>query len=116
MEPSTLIAGAVGAFFVWRLSQIFIGKVSPTTARALVEGGARLVDVRSPGEHASGHIPGSTNIPVGDLAGRAEELGDKARPVVVYCASGVRSASAARILKRAGFTSVHDLGSIARWG
>jgi len=77
---------------------------------------ARLVDVRSAGEYASGHLDGALNVPVQDLAKRMEELGDKTKPVVLYCASGMRSASAAGMLRRAGFADVHDLGAMARWG
>jgi rhodanese-related sulfurtransferase len=116
MDLTTLLAVALGAFVVWNVSRSFLGKVSPEKARALVEGGARLLDVRSPGEHASGHIKGSLNVPVQELGSRLAELGDKAKPVVVYCASGMRSASAASMLRRAGFAEVHDLGAMARWG
>jgi len=77
---------------------------------------ARLVDVRSAGEYASGHLDGALNVPVQDLAKRMEELGDKTKPVVLYCASGMRSASAAGMLRRAGLADVHDLGAMARWG
>lgn len=116
METSTLVSIGLAAFIAYKLSRGFLGKVAPAKARALVEGGAKLVDVRSPAEHAAGHIEGSINIPVQELAGRTVELGDKAKPVVVYCASGMRSASAAGVLKRAGFAEVYDLGAAARWG
>lgn len=115
MEPSTLLVVALGGFVAWKISSAFMGKVAPEKARALVDDGAKLIDVRSPGEHAAGHIDGSVNVPVGELSGRVAELGDKAKPVVVYCASGVRSASAARILRRAGFREVYDLGAASRW-
>lgn len=115
MEPTTLLTVALGGFAVWKITRAFLGKVSPEKARTLVEGGARLVDVRTPGEHASGHIDGSLNVPVQELAKRMSELGEKAKPVVVYCASGMRSASAAGMLRRAGFAEVHDLGAMARW-
>lgn len=115
MELSTVLALAIGGFAAWKITRAFMGKVSPEKARALVEGGARLVDVRTPGEHAAGHIDGSLNVPVQELAKRMAELGDKTKPVVVYCASGMRSSSAAGMLRRAGFVDVHDLGSIARW-
>lgn len=115
MEPSTVVSVALGGLVLWQISRTMVGKVAPARARALVEGGARLVDVRSPAEHAAGHIRGSVNIPVSDLASRTSELGDKAKPVVVYCASGMRSASAKGILKRAGFSDVHDLGAMTRW-
>lgn len=115
MEPSTVIAVALGGLVAWQLSKAFLGKIAPAKARALVETGARLVDVRSAGEHAAGHIGGSTNIPLPELGSRLREL-DKGKPVIVYCASGMRSASAARVLKQAGFAQVHDLGAMARWG
>ena len=54
-------------------------------ARRLVESGARLVDVRTPGEFAAGHLPGAINIPVQDLERRLHELGPKQAPIVVYC-------------------------------
>lgn len=116
MEVTTVLSAAIGGFMVYRLARAFIGKVAPERAKELVAAGAKLVDVRTAGEHASGHIPGSLNIPVSDLSGRIKELGDKSKPVVVYCASGMRSASAVSLLKRSGFTEVYDLGAGSRWG
>jgi rhodanese-related sulfurtransferase len=101
----------VGYFFL----RGFLGKVAPLEAQRIVADGGRLVDVRSPAEHRAGHIRGSTNIPVGELGSRLSELGDKSQPVVVYCASGMRSASAASLLRRSGFQKVYDLGAMARW-
>jgi rhodanese-related sulfurtransferase len=90
-------------------------RVSSSDARALVENGALLVDVRSEGEYADGGIEGSINIPIQELASRMDELGDKNREIVVYCQSGGRSAMAKRLLESNGFSKVHDLGSINRW-
>lgn len=115
MEPSSVLAIAFAGFAVWKIARAFMGKVSPEKARSLVAAGARLVDVRSPGEFAGGHLDGALNVPVGDLSKRVAELGDKTKPVVLYCASGMRSASAASTLRRAGFADVHDLGAMARW-
>lgn len=84
-------------------------------ARRLVAAGAQLIDVRSPEEFAAGHLPGARNIPVDALERRLDEVGARDRPVVVYCASGVRAASAARILTGAGFASVHNLGAMSAW-
>jgi rhodanese-related sulfurtransferase len=98
----------------WLLSSK-LGKTSPSEARALVERGAKLVDVRSASEFAAGHLPGALNVPVGEIGRRAKELGDPQAPVVVYCASGMRSASAARSLRALGFAHVHDLGAMSRW-
>ena len=107
-----VIAGllAVGFFLLARG-----GNASGSDARALVEKGARLVDVRTPEEFASGHVPGAINIPVQDLAQRVGEVGPKDAPVVLYCQSGNRSGRAARMLKEAGFKAVHDLGAMSRW-
>lgn len=91
------------------------GRIPSADAKALVAKGALLCDVRSPGEFASGHLPGAVNIPVGELKARVGELGDKSKPVIVYCASGARSAMARSSLKGMGFTEVFNLGSIANW-
>lgn len=101
---------AVGALFWWKRPDI-----SSARARQLVAEGARLIDVRSPGEFAGRHLEKARNIPVGEIARRAAELGAKDQPVIVYCASGTRSAMAKRTLKSAGFTQVYNLGSISNW-
>jgi phage shock protein E len=89
--------------------------VSSRQAHELVANGARLVDVRSPGEYTSGHVDGARNVPVGDIGARAAELRPLDRPIVLYCASGTRSAMAARTLRAAGFTKVYNLGSMSNW-
>ena len=92
------------------------GGIAPAEAKRLVkEEGARLIDVRSPGEFASGHIDGAKNIPVQELDARMKEVGPKDAHVVVYCASGMRSANAAKLLKASGFTKVANLGAMSRW-
>jgi phage shock protein E len=76
--------------------------------------GAVLLDVRTPAEHASGHITNSFNIPVQQLNTRLNELPtDKNIPIIVYCASGVRSGTAAGILKVSGYTDVTNGGGYA---
>ncbi len=75
----------------------------------------QLIDVRNPGETLSGTIPGATEIPLGALARRAAEL-DPQRPVVVYCASGMRSSVAASWLAAHGFSDVADVvGGYEAW-
>lgn len=85
-------------------------------ARKLVAEGAALIDVRTPAEYASGHIEGACNIPVQQIGARAGEIGARDKPVVVYCASGMRSAAAAGTLRRAGFAKVINLGPMSAWG
>lgn len=77
----------------------------------------QLVDVRTPEEVAQASIAGATNIDING-AGFEENIAklNKSQPVYVYCRSGGRSARAAAILKKAGFTEVYDLqGGITAW-
>lgn len=92
-----------------------LGKKDSSAAHALVAEGAALVDVRTPGEYAAGHLDGAVNIPVDQIASRAKEIGAKDRPVVVYCRSGARSAAAASALQQLGFTKIEDLGAMSNW-
>ena len=73
-----------------------------------------LVDVRTPEEYAAGFIAGSVNIPLQELDARLSEI-PRDVPVVVYCRSGNRSAQAADILTRNGYSEVYDLGGIIDW-
>ena len=82
-------------------------------ARRLVAEGAVLLDVRSPGEFASGHVNGALNIPVQELTSRMSELRGKPH-VVVYCRSGGRSCAAAEILQKAGH-EVLDVGAMGNY-
>lgn len=84
-------------------------------ARLLNGEGVLLLDVREPEERAIGLIPGSHAWPLGLLLdGHLPERLD--RPVVAYCASGIRSARAVAALTRAGVSGVHSLaGGIAAW-
>lgn len=77
---------------------------------ALIKQGAIILDVRSKGEYAGGHIKGSINISVDTLNDNLNKLKDKSKPIITCCASGMRSASAKSILKSNGFTQVHNGG------
>ena len=66
------------------------------------DGSVTLLDTRTTGEFAGGHIDGFTNIPVDELRERLGEL-DKGKPVYVICQSGLRSYIACRILAGHGF-------------
>jgi rhodanese-related sulfurtransferase len=92
-----------------------LGQISSEKARALVKEGALLLDVRSPGEFATGHVDGAKNIPVNELGAKAKALGPKDKPIILYCASGTRSAMARGMLKAQGFTQVFNLGAMGRW-
>jgi rhodanese-related sulfurtransferase len=91
------------------------GKVDGETARQLVEDGAVLLDVRTPGEYQSGHIDGAVNIPIQAFGQRKDELKELGEPLVVYCRSGNRSAHATNALEDMGVEKVYDLGGIGSW-
>jgi len=83
-------------------------------AKAMVAAGAVLLDVRSPGEFAGGHLPNALNIPISQLGSRIGEVPAGSK-VVVYCQSGVRSRQAVSLLQKKGH-EVFDLGSWRDWG
>lgn len=73
-----------------------------------------LIDVRTPEEYATGHIADSVNIPLDVLGARMSEI-PRNGPVVLYCRSGNRSATAINILDAAGYSDLYDLGGIIDW-
>jgi rhodanese-related sulfurtransferase len=77
----------------------------------LMKEGAIILDVRSKGEYAGGHIKGSMNISVDQLANNLDKLKDKNKAIITCCASGMRSASAKSILSSKGYTKVYNGGS-----
>lgn len=104
---SGIVIGAVSA--VVMVAIFAITNVGPPRAVAVEEAmarGAVIVDVRTPGEFAAGHVRGAVNVPLDALPGTL----DRARPVILYCASGARSAKAAKRLRAAAYTVV-DAGT-----
>jgi len=75
----------------------------------LMKGGAQIIDVRTPGEYAGGHIKGSVNIPLDTLRTSLTKI-KKNKPVITCCASGMRSLSAKSLLAANGFTEVYNGG------
>ena len=73
---------------------------------------ALLIDVRSAEEYAGGHIPGSIHLPIQALRNAEDLLGDRERPLYVYCHSGARSSRAAKLLQVMGYSNVTDLGGL----
>jgi rhodanese-related sulfurtransferase len=98
---------------------------TPTTtvaARAVADrlqrdGDVRILDVRTPAEYESAHIPGSYNVPLDTLAEHAQELRRHVdEPVVLVCQSGNRAAQAGQRLAAAGMANVSVLdGGMLAW-
>ena len=100
-----------------RLKIQFIGKPLKETKSmsglsGKIRGGARVVDVRTTEEFEEEHYPNALNIPVDQLQRRLAEFGDRKSPVVLYCATGSRSAFAAMLLRAAGYSDVTNAGGL----
>ena len=75
----------------------------------------QVIDVRRPGEHQAGHVPGALNLPLDQLEHSLGRL-DSKRPVAIVCQSGYRSSAAASLLARAGFSDLANVvGGTAAW-
>ena len=83
----------------------------PTDYNELIKQGAIVLDVRSKGEFAGGHIKNSINIPVDQLSNISSKLKNKNKCIIGCCASGMRSGTAKRILESQGYTAVFNGGS-----
>lgn len=94
-----------------------ITEVSPSEADRLRVEGSILLDVREPSEWDAGHIPGAIHVPRGYLEERIEAaIPDHDRSIVVYCATGVRSAYGSATLGQLGYRNVANLaGGIEAW-
>ncbi|WP_105204347.1 rhodanese-like domain-containing protein [Neobittarella massiliensis] len=92
-------------------------KITPQQGREMIDaGGVTLVDVRTAGEYAQGHIPGAILVPNDIIASRPpEKLPDKSAPIILYCRSGSRSKQAADKLLAIGYRQVYDMGGIIDW-
>jgi len=90
-------------------------EISVSEASAKRDAGAFLLDVREPDEWDESHIPGTTLIPLDELASRVDEL-PKDQEIVVVCRSGNRSAKGRDILIATGFPQVTSMeGGIKQW-
>ncbi len=78
-------------------------------AAALMDQGALVVDVRTPGEWEEGHAEASLLLPLNELPNRFEEL-PKDKVLLMVCRSGGRSEQATMFLKSMGYAEVHNLG------
>ena len=101
------------------VEEVSVAEITAAALHARLSSGEDLLllDVREPDEVGKARIEGSTLVPLGQIDNRLDRLSEwKDRPVVVHCHSGVRSATACRILLAEGFTRVENLeGGIEAW-
>lgn len=100
------------------------GGLSPQDAvQGAQDGSVTVIDVREHGEVASsGKAKGALHIPMVRLRDMADprhpDYEDALKPggkIAVYCATGARSFSAARLLKQLGYEDVHNIGGLGHW-
>lgn len=104
-------------------AQAAVPRVSAAEARGLIAKGALVVDVRdAPEVEKSGKVEGAVHVSRGMLEFRADPGSpyhdkhfDPAKPVLLYCASGGRSALAGKALQDLGYTQVYNLGAFRDW-
>ena len=100
-----------------------VPRITPAEARTMLSSGALLIDVRdAPEVEKSGKVMGAVHVSRGMLEFRADPQSpyhdkkfDPAKPVIVYCASGGRSALSGKTLKDLGYTKVFNLGAFKDW-
>jgi rhodanese-related sulfurtransferase len=100
-----------------------VARINVDQAKALIEGGALLLDVRDVVElQQSGRATGAHHIPRGMLEFRADDTLKshdpelrKDRAVILYCAAGGRAALAGKLLRDMGYDEVYNLGGLADW-
>lgn len=93
-------------------------KISAQEAKKMMDSGQSLIvlDVRTPGEFAAGHIKGAINIANETIGNeRPSLLPEIDATILVYCRSGARSAQASKKLLALGYTEVYDFGGIINW-
>lgn len=114
---------ASGVMLAWPEISKLVGVAGADTigtleaTRLMNQSSTLVLDIRDDKDFAAGHLPRARHIPLADLETRAAEIQKfKDKPVLVTCRNGNRSSSAARALKKLGFTNVFQLkGGLAAW-
>jgi phage shock protein E len=113
MNWTTIIIVIAIVAVIWIVKSA--GQISVSNARELLQKGALVVDVRSPGEFSAGHLSKAVNLPMDRLeTDLAEMVPDRNHPILLHCMSGTRSEMAKLKLKGLGYTQVFNLGSYGR--
>lgn len=110
-----IVVAAILGYLVSRPAPTVMKNVDNAQAQKLIDSGVRLVDVRTAQEFSAGHIAGAENVPVDQLPSAAASW-PKNQPVLVYCATGARSLTAAEWMSKNGFRTVYNLtAGIVQW-
>ena len=93
------------------LDKLFGGGKKAENIKAALEKGALIVDVRTAAEFSGGSVPGALNYPVQTLSVNISKIKKTGKPVLAFCASGMRSAAATAQLKASGIEA-YNVGTI----
>ena len=88
--------------------------MSATEARAAIDEGVPLVDIRERNEWIAGHAPQAQHVPMSALQALADRL-DPQQPVILVCRSGSRSAYAVQVFRQAGYQAINLDGGLHAW-
>lgn len=116
--PKLLVFGVIavmliGGMMLFNRTDSNAHKISKKAAAAsLITANAIVYDVRTPDEYATSHAKDAINLPLQDIEKGTLPSVPKNSPIYVYCRSGNRSNQAVAILKKAGFSNVHDIGGL----
>jgi hydroxyacylglutathione hydrolase len=105
-----------GGFEAWQAASLPAAVIEQMTVDELRAAPARvhLIDVRTPREWRAGHVPGSTNIPVGQIPARIADLRSGA-PIATMCEGGYRSSLAASLIAQEGIGVINVVGGMAAY-
>jgi phage shock protein E len=113
MNWTTILVIAVVVAIIFMLKKS--GQFSAGAALAHLKNGALVIDVRSPGEFNSGHLPAAINIPLDEIeTALPRRVKDKNQVLLLHCASGMRSGMAKKKLNGMGYANAFNLGSLSR--
>lgn len=113
--PARSVLDLLGGMFGGQPADGSLGsKIKTERALEVVHGGATLLDVRESSEWKSGHSPGAIHVLLGDIDKAPRRL-RRGRPVVVMCASGMRSRTAAKHLRGLGWDAASLSGGMMAW-
>jgi len=105
------VAGVFAVFYLLKRS----GQVSTKDALTYLKQGALVVDVRTPAEFNSGHLPSAINLPLDTIETALPlRVQDRSQLLLLHCQSGMRSGVARKKLKTLGYKNAFNLGSYAR--
>jgi phage shock protein E len=110
-RPALVVGMVLAALLVLKRG----GMISAKDARACLQRGALVIDVRTHTEFSSGHLPGAINLPLDEIeSSLPRRVQDRKKVLLLHCQSGMRSMMAKKRLRSLGYANVFNLGSYGR--